>query len=94
MTILQIEHKVPNYDGWKRAFDSDPIHRQKSGTRSYRIYRPADDLNYVIIDLEFDNVAAAESSLEALRNLWKDVEGKVMLNPKTRIMDMVERKEY
>jgi hypothetical protein len=94
MTILQIEHQVPNFDGWKKAFDSDPINRQKSGTRRYRIYRPTDDLNYVIIELEFDGVAEAEASLTALRNLWKDVEGKIMIAPKTRILNIVETKDY
>lgn len=33
MLILQIEHKVPNYEGWKKAFDSDPISRKKSGVK-------------------------------------------------------------
>jgi len=90
MVILQIEHKVPNFEGWKKAFESDPINRKKSGVHHYRISRPIDDPNYVIIDLEFDNLKDAENTLSALRDLWKDVEGKVMMNPQTRILDMVE----
>ena len=31
MLILQIEHKVPNYEGWKKAFDSDPDQPKKIG---------------------------------------------------------------
>jgi hypothetical protein len=27
MPILRVQHAVPNFDGWKRAFDSDPIDR-------------------------------------------------------------------
>jgi hypothetical protein len=27
MVILQIEHAVPNFDAWKKAFDSDPVNR-------------------------------------------------------------------
>ncbi len=61
MTILQIEHKIPNYDGWKKAFDSDPIDRKKSGVKRHRVYRPTDDPNYVVIDLEFDNLNSAQS---------------------------------
>jgi hypothetical protein len=87
---LQIEHKVPNFDGWKKAFESDPINRKKSGVRCYKIFRPIDDLNYVIIDLEFDNLREAENTLAALHNLWLKVEGKVMMNPQTRILDLVE----
>ncbi len=94
MTILQIEHKVPHYDGWKKAFDSDPIDRKKSGVKRHRVYRPTDDPNYVVIDLEFDNFDNAEIALGALKNLWSKVEGTVMTNPKTRILDVVDFKEY
>jgi hypothetical protein len=94
MTVLQIEHKVPNFDGWKKAFDSDPIGRKKSGVRRYRVFRPADDPNYVIIDLEFDTLDEAETALAALRGLWTHVEGKVMVNPQTRMLNIVEAKEY
>ena len=94
MIILRIEHKVPNFDGWKKAFESDPIDRKKSGVRRYRVFRPTDDPNYVIIDLEFDKLADAEAALSALRKLWVQVEGKVMVNPQTRILDVVESMEY
>lgn len=90
MLILQIEHKVPNFLRWKKAFESDPINRKKSGVRRYSIFRPIDDPNYVIIDLEFDKLKEAEYTLTALRNLWGKVEGKVMMNPQTRILDLVE----
>ena len=46
MYILRIEHPVPNFDGWKKAFDSDPVGREKSGVRRYQILRPTDDANY------------------------------------------------
>jgi hypothetical protein len=87
---LQIEHKVPNFDGWRKAFDSDPINRKQSGVRSYSILRPFDDPNYVIIDLEFDNLTAAENTLALLHKLWAKVEGKVMVNPQTRILELLE----
>ncbi len=93
MTILRIEHQVPNFDGWKKAFDSDPINRKKSGVRLYRIFQPTNDPNYVIVDLEFDDAKSAESTLVALRNLWSQVEGTVMFNPQARILDVVETKE-
>jgi len=94
MIILRIEHKVPSFDGWKKAFDSDPINRQKSNVMQHRIYRPVDDPNYVIIDLEFDHVSDATATLAALRNLWNDVEGKIIFDPQTRVIEMVERKVY
>lgn len=90
MIILRIEHKVPNYDGWKKVFDSDPINRRRLGVRRYSIFRPMDNPNYVLIDLEFDNLANAESALTALHKLWSNVEGKVMVDPQTRILNMIE----
>jgi hypothetical protein len=94
MLILRVEHKIVNFDGWKKAFESDPINRKKSGVRRYRIFRPTDDPNYVIIDLEFDSLSDAESVLAALRKLWERVEGEVMFNPQTKILDMVDFIEY
>jgi len=94
MTVLQIEHKVPDYKAWKIAFDSDPIDRRGSGVKSYCIYRPATDQDTVIIDLVFDRVADAESTLDALRKLWNRVEGTVMLSPKARVLEVLETREY
>jgi hypothetical protein len=54
MFILKIEHPVPDYAGWKKAFDDDPAGRKKSGVRRYRILRPVDNPNYVMIDLASD----------------------------------------
>jgi len=94
MYILRIEHPIPNFEGWKQAFDSDPIGREKSGVRRYRILRPTDDPNYVMIDLEFDSASQAEALLAGLRALWSRVEGTVMTNPQARIVEVVEAIEY
>jgi len=93
MIILQIEHKVQNFDGWKKVFESDPINRKKSGVRSYSILRPVDDQNYVIINLEFDDLKEAENTLTALRSLWGQLEGTVIMDPQTRLLNLVETKE-
>jgi hypothetical protein len=92
MYILRIEHPVPNYDVWKAAFDSDPIDREGSGVRRYRILRATDDPNYVMIDLEFDSASEAEAVHAALRDLWERVD--VMQDPKARIAEAVESREY
>ena len=93
MYILRIEHPVPDFDGWKKAFDSDPVGREKSGVRRYRVLRPIDNANYVLIDLEFDTASQAESLLAAMRTVWSRVEGTIMMNPQTRIVEAVETKE-
>ena len=94
MIILQIEHKVRDYDNWKKVFDSDPIGRERSGVKRYRIYRPADDPNHVVIDLEFDDLNKAKAVLAALQALFPKVEGTVITDHKTRILNVVEAKEY
>jgi hypothetical protein len=94
MHTLRIEHPVSNYDTWKAAFDSDPIGRERSGVRRYRILRPTDDPNYVMIDLEFDSQSEAEAMHDALRELWSRVEGMVMTNPRARVVEVGESKEY
>lgn len=94
MYMLRIEHPVPNYAGWKQAFDSDPVGREKMGVRRYRILRPVDDPNYVMIDLEFDTASQAEDLLAAMRVVWGRVEGTIIRNPQSRIVEAVELKEY
>ena len=94
MIVLQIEHLVPDYNGWKKAFDNDPVKRKESGVRRYRIFRQVNNLNYVIVELEFDNLSEAELLMTALQKLWNQVEGKVMVSPQARIVETVESREY
>jgi hypothetical protein len=93
MYILRIEHPVPNFEGWKKAFDSDPVGREKSGVRRYQILRAVDEPNYVMIDLEFETVSQAEALLAAMRVIWGRVEGTIMMSPQARIVERVEAKE-
>jgi hypothetical protein len=94
MYVLRIEHPIADYAGWKRAFDSDPVGRERSGVRRYRILRPVDDPKYVMIDLEFDTQAEAEGLLDAMRAVWGRVEGTIMSNAKARITEAVETEAY
>ena len=90
MVVLHIEHPVPDYEGWKRAFDADPVGRKKMGVRRYRVSRAVDDPKFVMIDLEFDTVAEAEGLLAAMRVVWGNVQGTIMNDPKARVAEVVE----
>jgi len=92
--MLRIQHPVPDFDGWKKAFDRDPVGRQKSGVRRYQILRAADDPNFVMIDLEFDSAAQAEALLAAMRVVWGEVQGTIMTNPEARIVEAVESRQF
>ncbi|MFY9550323.1 MAG: hypothetical protein WAU32_04170 [Thermoanaerobaculia bacterium] len=94
MTTLRIEHPVPNFDAWKKAFDSDPIRREASGVRRYRVLRPIDDPHFVTVDLEFDGSSEAEAFRATLRDVWRRVEGTIMQSPRAQILETVESKEY
>jgi hypothetical protein len=91
--ILQIQHEVLHYDGWKKAFENDPVDRKKAGVRRYKIFRQTDNPNYVVVHLEFDDVNDAEKTLASLRLLWPRVEGKIMIGPEARILHLEESKD-
>ena len=92
MYMLRIEHPVPDYEGWKKSFDSDPIGREKMGVRRYQVLRPVDNPRHVLIHLEFETLGQAEALLDALRSVWKNAEGKIMMNPQVQIVEVTETK--
>lgn len=93
MVVLRIEHSVPDFANWKRAFDADPVGRQRSGVRRYRVMRAVDDPNYALIDLEFDSQTEAEALLAALREVWRGPGEAVMRDPRARIVETVESRK-
>ena len=93
MHIVRIEHPVPNFAAWKKVFDSDPLGRQLSGVRRYRVLRPVDDPGYIMVDLEFDTLVQAEATLERLRQLWGRVEGTIINKPQGRLVEVAESVE-
>ena len=94
MIILQIEHPVPDYSSWKKAFDIDPVNRKQSGVKCHRIFRQTDNPNYIIVELEFDKLNEAKELLAALQGIWKQIEGKIITGPKARIIELVEQVQY
>lgn len=90
MPILRIQHAVPDYEAWKRAFDSDPMDRKGAGVRHYQVYRALGEPNLIMIDLEFEALEAAERMLEGLHQLWRGPGGAVMRDPRAWLLDRVE----
>jgi hypothetical protein len=92
MFTLQIEHEVRDFRMWRRAFDSDPLGRVASGVRSYRISRPLDQQDYVMLELDFETQEAAASFLARLENdVWKTgvTAPSLLGEPATRIVETV-----
>ena len=95
MTILQIQHAVRDFDRWKQAFDSDPVGREQGGVRRYRILRAADDANFVVIELEFDDPDAAQAFADRLRKLWGSAGDELgLVDAQARVLEQAEAHEY
>jgi hypothetical protein len=96
MPILQFEHAIKDFAMWKAAFDRDPIDRRTRGVRRHRIYRPLDDPNYVVGELEFETLVAARACGDALQQLWSNSRAAPALlgTPRVRIIETVEDQEY
>jgi hypothetical protein len=96
MPTLQFEHAIKDFETWKLAFDSDPIDRRGLGVRRHSVYRPLEDPNYVVGELEFDSLAEAEACSHALHELWKSRHAAPALigAPRVRIVDTVEDHTY
>jgi len=90
MFILQIEHRVSSYEGWKKAFDADPMNRKKMGVTRYQVCRQEEEPDNIVIDLYFDSMQNLQIMLAALQNLWKKVDGTVMTNATARILNIKE----
>lgn len=98
MAVLVIQHRVADFESWKKAFDSDPLRRAHNGVTRHTIYRSADDPNFVVVHLEFATVEQAQKLLPALREMWRRVGDKIGFGDaegvQARIVDEVERVEY
>lgn len=96
MPILQLEHRIKDFAMWKAAFDRDPIDRRGLGVRRHRVFRPVDDANYVIVELEFETTEQAEACRAALGELWRSGSAAPALagDAQTRIVDAVEDVAY
>jgi hypothetical protein len=96
MTTVRLEHAITDFGRWKQAFDRDPIDRAGSGVVAHRIYRPADDPAYVMVDLDVESHAAAERVCAKLEQLWRSREAAPALAGKTRvrIIETVEAATY
>jgi hypothetical protein len=97
MATIYIQHRVANYDGWKQAFDRDPMGRAQHGVVRHSIHRPVDAPDQVVIQLQLRTREQAETLLTALRAMWARVGSDIGFGPdgvQARILDDVEAMEY
>jgi hypothetical protein len=72
MAILMIEYQVPDFAGWKRIFDDDPMGRRPHGVTRHWIYQNPDDPDHLVLSMEFGSVDEARSFLNepAFQQVW------------------------
>lgn len=89
MITLHIEHPVSDFDTWRAAFGRFAEARERGGVRRHAVRRPVDDPAYVVVDLGFDDEAAARSFEQFLRTtVWARPENSPALRgePVTRLL--------
>lgn len=93
MVTLRIQHSVPDFSAWRRAFDADPLDRRGGGVRGYGIHRAVSDPSLVMVDLAFDTIAEADAFLVKLRRLWDGAGQRVMTAPQAWIVETILSEE-
>ena len=75
MATLHIEHAIADRATWLGAFNRFADARANAGVRQERVHQPVDDEKYIYVQLDFDDVPAAEAFLGFLRSVvWASPE--------------------
>ena len=75
MASLHIEHAITDLDTWLQTFKAFAAARRRGGVLEERISQPVDDPHYIVIDLTFESVSAAEDFRSFLvERVWSSPE--------------------
>ena len=88
-TTLHIEYDVTDFAKWEGDFVRFAQMRQQAGVKQERIHQPIDGSPHVVLQLDFDDVDAAENYLDFLRTkVWAEPGNVPTLigEPQTRIL--------
>jgi heme-degrading monooxygenase HmoA len=71
MVKLMIKSKVKDFNAWQKVFMESEDFRMKAGAKSAQVFRGADDMNSIIVILDWDDPekAKAWSQSQELRDL-------------------------
>ena len=93
MPVLHIEHEISELAVWRDAFTRFAPAREAAGVTRTEVYQPADDPNYVVINLSFENAEAATNFRELLiSQIWSSPDSAPALvgPPTARVLEEVE----
>jgi hypothetical protein len=97
MFTLSIEHEITDYLTWKTAFDRFAAAREQAGVLGDRIRRPVDDLQHLVIELDFKTRDGAEDFRDFLTTVvWPNPDASPALSgrPTTRILEPAGERPY
>jgi hypothetical protein len=60
MATLLIEHPISDLDTWLGAFNRFADARRDAGVTAQRIHQPTEDDEYIVLQLDFESIEAAE----------------------------------
>ena len=89
MATLHIEHPISDLDTWLGAFGQFADARRDAGVTAERIHQPVDDDRYIIVQLDFLTVEAAQQFKSFLESVvWESRERSPGLagSPQARVL--------
>jgi hypothetical protein len=87
MTTLLIEHPITDFAAWRAAFGRFAEQRRAHGVRAEHVYQPVDDPRYVVITLDFLDVAQAGRFREFLTEKVWSTASVLTATPRTAILE-------
>ena len=92
MATLHIEHPITDLSTWLGAFARFAEARKNAGVSAERIHQPVDDANYIVVQLDFDEAAAAMAFKQFLEStVWSSPQASPGLAgaPQARVLEPV-----
>lgn len=93
MVTLHIEHPITDLETWLGAFNNFAEARRNAGVQSQRVRQPVGDPHSIVVDLEFEDVEAAEAFKGFLETVvWqsRDLSPGLDGTPNARVLDDVD----
>jgi hypothetical protein len=92
MPILHIEHEISDLTTWLETFKRFAPAREQAGVQQAEVFQPADDPNYIVVNLRFESADAAANFRTFLTDvIWASPENSPALAgvPTARVLTEV-----
>ena len=94
MPALHIEHPISDLGTWLGAFNRFSDARRNAGVTAERVHQPLGDENYIVVQLDFPTVDAAEQFRAFLESVvWQsqDLSPGLAGTPQARVLREVNQ---